>query len=117
MPIGVSCAAWCDAASDALWAGLPVLTRPGEAFASRVAASLLAAVGLRDLCAPDREAYVETAVGLAADPPALAALTARLRTDPGHLPLFDTARTVRALERAAAGTPEDPATGPPDSPQ
>jgi predicted O-linked N-acetylglucosamine transferase (SPINDLY family) len=89
-------------ASDALWAGLPVLTRPGETFASRVAASLLAAARLPELVVPDREAYVETAVRLATDPPVLAALTARLRSEPARLPLFDTPRTVRALERAYA---------------
>jgi protein O-GlcNAc transferase len=96
---------FCNAhttASDALWAGLPVLTRAGEAFASRVAASLLATVGLPELVARDREAYVETAVRLATDAPALSALTTRLRADPARLPLFDTARTVRALERAYA---------------
>ena len=53
-------------ASDALWAGLPVLTRLGETFASRVAASLLMAVGLPELIAPDREAYEATAIDLAA---------------------------------------------------
>ncbi|MET0551437.1 MAG: tetratricopeptide repeat protein [Vicinamibacteria bacterium] len=89
-------------ASDALWAGLPVLTRPGESFASRVGASLLAAAGLPELSVRDRAEYVETAVRLAEDARALAALTARLRADPGRLPLFDTARTVRALERAYA---------------
>jgi protein O-GlcNAc transferase len=87
-------------ASDALWAGLPVLTRPGETFAARVAASLLSAARLPELIAPDREAYVETAVRLATDPPALAALASRLRAQPA--PPFDTARTVRALERACA---------------
>ena len=87
-------------ASDALWAGLPVLTLPGETFASRVAASLLTAARLPELIAPDPGAYVETAVRLAGDPPALAALTDRLRTNPARLPLFDTRRTVRHLERA-----------------
>jgi len=96
---------FCNAhttASDALWAGLPVLTRPGETFASRVAASLLAAARLPELVAPDREAYVETAVRLATDAEALAGLTGRLRAAPELLPLFDTTRTVRALERAYA---------------
>jgi len=41
-------------ASDALWAGLPVLTLPGRAFAARVAASLLAAIGLPELICSDR---------------------------------------------------------------
>ena len=96
---------FCNAhttASDALWAGLPVLTCPGEGFASRVAASLLTAAGMPELIARDREAYVETAVRLTGDARALSALTARLRADPARLPLFDTTRTVRALERAYA---------------
>jgi protein O-GlcNAc transferase len=87
-------------ASDALWAGLPVLTTPGETFASRVAASLLSAARLPELIARDLDAYVETAVRLAGDPSALASLTARLREAPERLPLFDTAGTVRHLERA-----------------
>jgi predicted O-linked N-acetylglucosamine transferase (SPINDLY family) len=93
---------FCNAhttASDALWAGLPVLTSPGDAFASRVAASLLTSAALPELIAPDREAYVETAVRLATDRTALARLTDRLRASPARLPLFDTTRTVRALER------------------
>jgi predicted O-linked N-acetylglucosamine transferase (SPINDLY family) len=87
-------------ASDALWAGLPVLTTPGATFASRVAASLLTAARLPELIAPDLDAYVETSVRLAGDPDALGAITARLRDTPARLPLFDTARTVRHLEAA-----------------
>jgi predicted O-linked N-acetylglucosamine transferase (SPINDLY family) len=89
-------------ASDALWAGLPVLTTPGGTFASRVAASLLTAARLPELIAPDLDAYVETAVRLADDPAALGALASRLRGDTSRLPLFDTARTVRQLESAYA---------------
>jgi protein O-GlcNAc transferase len=87
-------------ASDALWAGLPVLTTPGETFASRVAASLLTAARLPELIAPDLDAYVEAAVRLSGHPAALASLTGRLREAPARLPLFDTARTVGHLERA-----------------
>ena len=54
-------------ASDALWAGLPVLTCCGESFASRVAASLLEAVRLPELIAPDHERYEQWAVELAFD--------------------------------------------------
>lgn len=87
-------------ASDALWAGLPVLTTPGETFASRVAASLVSVAGLPELVVPDLDAYVEAAVRLAGDPGTLGSLAARLRADPARLPLFDTAGTVRHLERA-----------------
>ena len=87
-------------ASDALWAGCPVLTKEGDTFAGRVAASLLAAVGLPELVAPSRDAYVERAIALAADPAALARLKAHL-VGPGRASaLFDTARTTRALESA-----------------
>jgi predicted O-linked N-acetylglucosamine transferase (SPINDLY family) len=51
--------------SDALWAGLPVLTLPGEAFASRVAASLLNALGLSDFVAENQNRYEEMAIDLA----------------------------------------------------
>jgi len=65
-------------ASDALWAGLPVLTSPGEGFASRVAASLLRAADLAELVASDLDDYREIAVALAGDPPRLASLKERL---------------------------------------
>jgi predicted O-linked N-acetylglucosamine transferase (SPINDLY family) len=87
-------------ASDALWAGLPVLTRPADGFAGRVAASLLRAIGLPELVAPDLDAYERTAVELARDPAALAALRAKLAAHRSSLPLFDTARFTRNLEAA-----------------
>lgn len=85
--------------SDALWAGCPVLTRPGEAFAERVAASLLTAAGLPELIAEDDEAYLATARRLGERPAERAELRARL-AEPGRLPLFDTARFARNLEAA-----------------
>jgi predicted O-linked N-acetylglucosamine transferase (SPINDLY family) len=87
-------------ASDALWAGVPVLTAPGHTFASRVAASLLTAVGLPELVMPDLGAYEERAVRLATRPEELAALTARLARNRLQAPLFDTKRFVRGLEAA-----------------
>jgi predicted O-linked N-acetylglucosamine transferase (SPINDLY family) len=87
-------------ASDALWAGCPVLTFLGETFASRVAASLVTAAGLPELVATGRDAYVERAIALAAEP----ATVGRYRTHlagAGHdSALFDTLATTRALERA-----------------
>ncbi len=85
-------------ASDALWAGLPVLTVLGNAFAGRVGASLLRAVGLPDLVMADWDAYEATALRLAREPAALAALKARLEAALPTAALFNTDRFARALE-------------------
>jgi protein O-GlcNAc transferase len=87
-------------ASDALWAGLPVLTYAGQAFSARVAASVLTAVGLHELIAADPQDYEDRAVALARDPARRAALRARLERARTDSLLFDTARFTRALERA-----------------
>jgi predicted O-linked N-acetylglucosamine transferase (SPINDLY family) len=93
-------------ASDALWAGVPVLTCPGEAFQSRVAASLLHAVGLAELAVPDLAAYEETAIRLGQGGSGgegggeLAEVKARLAANRLSCALFDTERTARNLERA-----------------
>jgi protein O-GlcNAc transferase len=87
-------------ASDALWAGLPVLTCPGATFASRVAASLLHAVGLPELVTASLAEYEALALRLATDPPALGALRARLDANRLTAPLFDSARFTRHLEAA-----------------
>ncbi|MBI1394534.1 MAG: tetratricopeptide repeat protein [Betaproteobacteria bacterium] len=84
--------------SDALWAGLPAITCPGETFATRVGASLLGAAGLDELVAPDREAYVRLAIDLARDPDRRLALRERLATARHAAPLFDTAGFVRDWE-------------------
>jgi len=76
-------------ASDALWAGLPVLTCPGQAFAARMASSLLHAVGLPELIASSLDEYETRAVELAQDEALLAALRRKLSVDPRTLPLFD----------------------------
>jgi len=89
-------------ASDALWAGVPVVTLAGETFTSRVATSLLHAVGLDSLSVGSRAEYVRLAVELAGDPPALAQLRAHLEAVRGRAPLFDTARYCRHLEDAYA---------------
>jgi len=102
-------------ASDALWAGLPVLTRAGATFAGRVAASLLQASGLSDLIVDTAEDYEATAVALATDAAALAAIRQRLARSRTTAPLFDTPRFTRALEagyqamqaRFLAGLPPD----------
>jgi predicted O-linked N-acetylglucosamine transferase (SPINDLY family) len=87
-------------ASDALWAGVPLLTWPGETFASRVAASLLHAIGLPELVAPGAEEYEAMAIALARDPQRLQALRERLAQNRLAASLFDTGRYVRDLERA-----------------
>ena len=86
-------------AADALWAGLPVLTCPGKTFASRVGASLLAAVEMPELITDDLDHYERLAVRLAGDAGELARLRGRLADSRGSCPLFDTPRFVRNLER------------------
>ena len=86
--------------SDALWCGVPVVTASGEAFASRMAASLLNAVGLSELAAGTLADYEAIALRLAGDPAALAALKTHLDAGRTSFPLFDTARFTRNLEAA-----------------
>jgi predicted O-linked N-acetylglucosamine transferase (SPINDLY family) len=86
--------------NEALWAGVPVVTLAGASFASRVAASLVAAAGVPDLAVRDRAEYVALAVRLARDPAERAVLRRRLVEARGTAPLFDSARTVRSLEGA-----------------
>ena len=87
-------------ASDALWEGCPVLTWRGPTFAGRVAASLLRAVGLPELVAADRDAYVAAAIALANDAPRRARLRSYLEGPGRASPLFDAAGFARALESA-----------------
>jgi protein O-GlcNAc transferase len=87
-------------ASDALWAGLPLITWSGEAFAARMAGSLLRAAGLPELVTSSLEDYARTALALAQDPAALAALKARLAENRATCALFDSARFRRHLEAA-----------------
>lgn len=86
-------------ASDALWAGVPVVTLAGETFISRVAGSLLNAVGLPELVAYSPQQYVTKAVELAGDPDRVSAYKDRLASQRETLPLFDAERYTRALER------------------
>jgi predicted O-linked N-acetylglucosamine transferase (SPINDLY family) len=87
-------------ASDALWAGLPVLTLPGQTFAGRVASSLLTAIGLPDLIAKSVQDYESIAVHLGQDPKALGALKSKLNANRLSRPLFDTERYTEKLECA-----------------
>jgi protein O-GlcNAc transferase len=99
--------------SDALWAGLPVLTCTGATFPSRVGASLLRAVGLPELVTNTFADYEALAVRLATEPGLLKGLRVRLAAQLTTAPLYDTPRTTRHLEnvyiqmvdRARAGLP------------
>lgn len=88
--------------SDALWAGLPVLSCMGEGFPSRVGASLLHAVGLPELVTRTPDEYEALAFKLATEPVALAALRQRLSVNLNTAPLYDTPRYTRHLEAAYA---------------
>lgn len=87
-------------ASDALWAGLPVVTCPGESFASRVAASLLHAIGLPELVADTSETFESLAVELAHNPARLEDMRHRLASNRLTTPLFDSHRFARHIEDA-----------------
>src|SRR6516165_10657315 len=82
-------------ASDALWAGVPVLTCLGTTFAGRVAGSLLKAIGLDDLITHSLEEYEAMALQLAREPSRLAALKDRLVQNRNTYPLFNTERFTR----------------------
>jgi len=87
-------------ASDALWAGLPVLTLCGTTFAGRVAASLLHAVGMPELITNSLAEYEALALALAQDPERRAALRHRLEQGRATAPLFDSHRFTAAIEAA-----------------
>jgi predicted O-linked N-acetylglucosamine transferase (SPINDLY family) len=87
-------------ASDALWAGLPVLTLAGESFASRIAASLLTAIGVPELITSTQQQYEQLAIQLSLNPHRLAQIRAKIRDNRLSSPLFDTPRFARSLEAA-----------------
>lgn len=87
-------------ASDALWAGLPLVTCTGKAFQGRVAASLLEAIGLPELIAPDLARYETLALDLAREPALLRATREKLARNRLTMPLYDSARFRRDIEAA-----------------
>lgn len=87
-------------ASDALWAGLPVLTCMGESFAARVASSLLKAVYLPELITTTQQDYESLAIELATRPERLKEIRAKLLRSRLQAPLFDTQRFARNIEQA-----------------
>lgn len=88
--------------SDALWAGLPVLTCCGEAFSSRMAASLLRAMDLPELITSTLVHYEETAVALALDTHRCLQMKRRVAEGLNTSPLFDSARFTHNLEAGFA---------------
>ena len=87
-------------ASDALWAGLPVLTCMGESFAGRVAASLLNVIGLPELVTHTQADYEELAIELATNPTKLKAIKDKLEGNRLTMPLFDTPQFTKHIESA-----------------
>ena len=87
-------------ASDALWAGLPVLTQTGKTFPGRVATSLLKAVGLPELITESEAEYEALAIELATNPIKLQAIKTKLENNRLTMPLFDTAGFTRHIESA-----------------
>jgi len=99
--LGLDTLGWYNGHSttaDLLWAGVPVLTAPGETFASRVAASLVSAAGARDLIVGSDDAYAGTALALAGDPARTQALRQRMLGARASASFFDTPALVRDLE-------------------
>jgi protein O-GlcNAc transferase len=89
-------------AIDALWAGLPVVTCPGRAFAGRVGASILRAAGLSELIASNLDEYESLARKLANDPPLLESIRRKLVENRSTCALFDVERSCRHIEAAYA---------------
>jgi predicted O-linked N-acetylglucosamine transferase (SPINDLY family) len=87
-------------ASDALYAGLPVLTCIGATFAGRVAASQLKAIGLDELIAHSLDEYEVLALKLANEPSYLASIKQKLMRNRNSFPLFDTQKVTRHIESA-----------------
>ena len=87
-------------ASDALWSGLPILTCAGQSFASRVAGSLLHAIGLPELVTYSLAEYETVALALARDPDELSRLRRHVTDHRLTAPLFDSRRHTASVERA-----------------
>ena len=86
-------------ASDALWAGVPLVTKMGETFASRVAASILNTIDLAELVTTNDEDYFHVALSLAQNPKKLASIKQKIVEQKQISPLFDTQKFARDLER------------------
>ena len=89
-------------ASDALWMGLPILTRAGRSYISRMAGSLLTAVGLPDLITETQADYERLAVQIGRTPARAASYRRYLEAEGRQSPLFDVPAIVRAIEDTLA---------------
>lgn len=96
-------------ASDALWAGLPLLTCTGQTFCARMAGSLLHAVGLPELITHSLQEYEDLAVTLAGQPDRIAAFKQHLQEQRATCILFDSPRFVRHMEAALRSVVKTPA--------
>jgi predicted O-linked N-acetylglucosamine transferase (SPINDLY family) len=85
-------------ASDALWVGLPILTLAGRSYISRMAGSLLSAVGLPDLITDTSAAYEKLAVDLGRHPARIASYKRYLADEGRRSPLFDVPQITRDIE-------------------
>jgi len=87
-------------ASEALWMGLPVLTRCGETFASRVASSLLQGMQISELITTTASDFEQVAINLATHPKRLTSIKRRIANERLTTPVFDTASFTSAIEKA-----------------
>ena len=88
--------------SDALWSGLPVLTKMGKGFASRVSASLLTSIGLPELITHSEKEYEEMAFNLAQNPKKISKLKSKLAELKQKSPLYNSELFTRNLEHKFA---------------
>lgn len=95
--------------SDALWMGLPVVTCAGDAFASRMAGSLLTAMGVPELITYNLEDYYRLALDLALDGEKLKDVRDKIRSNRDTSSLFDCGRFTRNLEQACMRMMEEQA--------
>jgi protein O-GlcNAc transferase len=86
-------------ASDALWAGVPIVTKIGETFASRVAASILKTMDLAELVTTNDDDYFNVAVSMALNHEKLTSIKQKIAEQKRISPLFDTEKFARDLEQ------------------
>ena len=85
-------------ASDALWCGLPIVTKQGKQFSARVASSLLTACGLPELITKNEKEYEELIYELATNPKKLKAISLKLSQNKKNKPLFNTKQYTKNFE-------------------